>query len=208
MMATPRRLRNSSAVSKTRAAASSINSGSGILRPARPKCTPGRLRCRRQDLRAEPPPDGAPDAGPAREEADAHPARTRAGRQGQRQTLRLTLEGEKRDGPEDRVLELCTRNSASSSQVSRKSRCYPSAADFSAPVVIRGPESAATRAFLMSHDADSFNRWEAGQKLSTGSARRHGPRHSARPAPQADSIYIEAVGGVIARAAKIMPSRP
>ncbi|CAM9592555.1 unnamed protein product, partial [Choristocarpus tenellus] len=39
--------------------------------------------------------------------------------------------------------------------------------DFSAPVKLRYPYTDADLAFLMKHDTDSFNRWEAGHQLST-----------------------------------------
>ena len=63
---------------------------------------------------------------------------------------------------------------------------------FSAPVVIRSPENAATRAFLMSHDADAFNRWEAGQKLSTEILLEMIRDDSGRPLAAADPIYVDA----------------
>jgi len=39
--------------------------------------------------------------------------------------------------------------------------------DFSAPVKVRYPYSREQRAFLMAHDSDPFNRWEAAQQLAT-----------------------------------------
>ncbi|MCP4226074.1 MAG: DUF3458 domain-containing protein, partial [Actinomycetia bacterium] len=38
---------------------------------------------------------------------------------------------------------------------------------FSAPVILKTDLSHAELSFLMSHDSDSFNRWEAGQQLAT-----------------------------------------
>ena len=38
---------------------------------------------------------------------------------------------------------------------------------FSAPVIVDAPYSADELAFLMAHDSDAFNRWEAGQTLAT-----------------------------------------
>ncbi|MFX5660697.1 DUF3458 domain-containing protein, partial [Acinetobacter baumannii] len=38
---------------------------------------------------------------------------------------------------------------------------------FSAPVVLQYDYSDAELAFLMAHDSDAFNRWEAGQRLAT-----------------------------------------
>ncbi|MSQ53724.1 MAG: aminopeptidase N [Betaproteobacteria bacterium] len=40
--------------------------------------------------------------------------------------------------------------------------------DFSAPVILRYDYSEADLAHLMAHDTDSFNRWEAGQRLAVG----------------------------------------
>ncbi len=39
--------------------------------------------------------------------------------------------------------------------------------DFSAPVIVEYPYSDADLALLLAHDADPFNRWEAGQRLAT-----------------------------------------
>lgn len=39
--------------------------------------------------------------------------------------------------------------------------------DFSAPVTVKHQQSAETLAFLMRHDQDSFNRWDAAQKMQT-----------------------------------------
>ncbi|WP_373635327.1 aminopeptidase N [Yoonia sp. SS1-5] len=38
--------------------------------------------------------------------------------------------------------------------------------DFSAPVILKHTQSDATRAFLLSHDTDPFNRWDAGRSLA------------------------------------------
>ena len=38
--------------------------------------------------------------------------------------------------------------------------------DFSAPVILQRESTAAERAFLLAHDTDPFNRWEAGQALA------------------------------------------
>ena len=39
--------------------------------------------------------------------------------------------------------------------------------DFSAPVQLEFEQTDAELAHLMAHDADAFNRWEAGQRLAT-----------------------------------------
>ena len=38
--------------------------------------------------------------------------------------------------------------------------------DFSAPVILKHDQSAATRAFLLAHDTDTFNKWSAGRTLA------------------------------------------
>jgi len=114
--------------------------------------------------------------------------------------LPLTLEGENTTGPEDRVLELTGPEQRFVFTGLAEEPVLSIGRGFSAPIVIRRSETATTRAFLMSHDADAFNRWEAGQKLSceilVGMIR---DIQAGRPAA-ADPTYIEAIGGVIARA--------
>ncbi len=114
--------------------------------------------------------------------------------------LPLTLEGENIAGPEDRVLELTAPEQRFVFSGLTEEPVLSVGRGFSAPIVIRRAETAATRAFLMSHDADAFNRWEAGQKLCTeilvGMIREIKAGRTAKP----DPTYIEAIGGVIARA--------
>ena len=114
--------------------------------------------------------------------------------------LPLTLEGENETGPNDRVVELVSPEQRFVFTGVAEEPVLSLGRDFSAPVIIRSPQDAATRAFLMSHDADAFNRWEAGQKLSTeilvGMIRAI---KAGRPAV-ADPTYVEAIGAVIARA--------
>ena len=154
-----------------------------------------------QDLRAEASTVRAADAGPAREEADAYPARAGPGRQEQRQTAAAHARRARTQPGRKNACSSCVRpNSASSSRMSRKSRVLSIGRGFSAPVIIRSPESATTRAFLMSHDADSFNRWEAGQKLSRDILLDMVRDVQAGRAPTPDPTYIEAIGDVLARA--------
>ena len=114
--------------------------------------------------------------------------------------LPLTLEGENTAGPEDRVLELVRPEQRFVFSDIEEEPVLSIGRGFSAPVIIRSPESATTRAFLMSHDADSFNRWEAGQKLSRDILLDMVRDVQAGRAPTPDPTYIEAIGGVIARA--------
>jgi len=114
--------------------------------------------------------------------------------------LPLTLQGENTPGPEDRVVELVRPEQRLVFSGVAEEPVLSLGRGFSAPIVVRCSQDAATRAFLMSHDADAFNRWEAAQKLSTeilvGMIRAIQGGHPAA----ADPIYVEAIGGVIARA--------
>jgi aminopeptidase N len=69
--------------------------------------------------------------------------------------------------------------------------------NFSAPVSLRLPLDRRQRAFLMRHDSDPFNRWEAGQQYAgellrdmTGALRRG-------KTPKADPLFIEALRGLL-----------
>jgi aminopeptidase N len=110
--------------------------------------------------------------------------------------LPLTLEGENRAGPENRVLEL-TENFHRFVFVGLEEEPLLSLGrDFSAPAVFRTPHGRHERALLMGKDSDAFNRWEAGQILASeimlevaGQARSH-----------SDADYITAIGDVLTRA--------
>ncbi|ONN64926.1 aminopeptidase N [Herbaspirillum sp. VT-16-41] len=81
--------------------------------------------------------------------------------------LALTLEGEKKTGATTRVLEL-TKAKQSFRFINVDQKPVPSLLrGFSAPVVLQFDYSDAELAFLMAHDSDAFNRWEAGQRLAT-----------------------------------------
>ncbi len=62
--------------------------------------------------------------------------------------------------------------------------------DFSAPVVIDRPTSAAERAFLMAHDTDPFNRFEAGRALSKEVLARMVTAGSAPPADFLNAVVM------------------
>ncbi len=80
--------------------------------------------------------------------------------------LPLCLEGETAGGETTRVLSLINDES-SYVFVGIASAPVPSLLrGFSAPVVLRHEYSDADLAHLMAHDSDSFNRWEAGQRLA------------------------------------------
>ena len=114
--------------------------------------------------------------------------------------LPLTLEGENATGPEERVLELTAAQQRFVFTGLDEEPVLSLARGFSAPVNIRTKTDSATRAFLMSKDTDAFNRWEAGQQLSTEILLRMVHEVQLGNSLQPDPIYIEAIGGVLARA--------
>jgi aminopeptidase N len=81
--------------------------------------------------------------------------------------LPLQLESETRPGPTTRVLEL-TQPMQRFRFINVPERPIPSLLrNFSAPVIVDFRYSDDELAFLSSHDSNSFNRWEAGQRLAT-----------------------------------------
>jgi aminopeptidase N len=114
--------------------------------------------------------------------------------------LPLTLEGENAQGPEERVLELTGAESRFVFTGVEEEPALSLARRFSAPIVVRQQADHATRAFLMSRDTDSFNRWEAGLQLCTDVLLAMIREVQAGKRPRVDPVYLEAMGGVIARA--------
>jgi len=64
---------------------------------------------------------------------------------------------------------------------------------FSAPVILTREAPAEERAFLLAHDTDAFNRWEAGRALA-----REGLLAMIRTGAGPDAAYIDALGGALA----------
>jgi aminopeptidase N len=114
--------------------------------------------------------------------------------------LPLTLEGENARGPEERVVELTAAERRFVFTGVMEEPVLSIARNFSAPVIIRTQTDAKTRAFLMSRDTDSFNRWEAGRQLSTDVLIAMIRDVQAGRAPAANPVYVDAIGGVVARA--------
>ena len=114
--------------------------------------------------------------------------------------LPLTLEGENAVGPQERVLELTAPQQRFVFTGIDEEPVLSIGRNFSAPVIIRTQTDAKTRAFLMSRDTDAFNRWEAGQQLSTELLRSMIRDIQLGEPGRIDSIYIEAIGGVLQRA--------
>ncbi len=82
------------------------------------------------------------------------------------QPLSLNLTADEQDGPADRVLEL-TDAEHSFEFHGVPERPVPSLLrNFSAPVRVQYPWTREQLLFLMSHDPDGFNRWDAGQRLA------------------------------------------
>ncbi len=81
--------------------------------------------------------------------------------------LPLRLDGEAQAGDTTRVIEL-TEGEASYTFVDVPAGALPSLLrNFSAPVVVEYDYREDELAFLLAHDSDPFNRWEAGQRLAT-----------------------------------------
>ncbi|WP_342632144.1 aminopeptidase N [Marinobacter alkaliphilus] len=82
------------------------------------------------------------------------------------QPLPLNLNADEQSGPVERVLEL-TESEHRFEFHGLRERPVPSLLrDFSAPVRVHYPWTREQLLFLMSHDPDGFNRWDAGQKLA------------------------------------------
>ena len=72
--------------------------------------------------------------------------------------------------------------------------------NFAAPVIVNFPLSDDDRAFLMAHDTDSFNRWNAGQDYGTDVIQRVLSDIQTGRAPQPDARFLEAIGAAISDA--------
>jgi aminopeptidase N len=70
--------------------------------------------------------------------------------------------------------------------------------NFAAPVVVNFDQSDDDRAFLMTHDSDAFNRWNAAQGYGATVIQRMLADLQAGKAPTPDKKFIAAVGAVIA----------
>jgi aminopeptidase N len=68
---------------------------------------------------------------------------------------------------------------------------------FSAPVILSFPYTEAELTHLMAHDADPFNRWEAGQRLATGILLRGIEAHRAGRAVEVPRAFVDAFARVL-----------
>ena len=113
--------------------------------------------------------------------------------------LPLALEGE--DGssaPTARVLEL-TEPEQSFTFVGVRSRPVPSLLrHFSAPVKLDVERSREELAFLMGHDSDPFNRWDAGQQLGKTMLLELVSERAAGREMKVDPLFVEAFGRILA----------
>ena len=114
--------------------------------------------------------------------------------------LPLTLEGENATGPDERVLELTAAKQTFHFVDVAEPPMLSIGRGFSAPAHFKTPLNRKARAALMSSDADAFNRWEAGQILATELLLDMANAAKAGHIPQADDIYLDAIGGALARA--------
>ncbi len=81
-------------------------------------------------------------------------------------SMPLQLDGEEAPGSDTRVLPL-TEPTQQFRFINLPAAPIPSLLrDFSAPVMVDFPCSATDLAFLLAHDSDPFNRWEAAQRLA------------------------------------------
>ena len=116
--------------------------------------------------------------------------------------LPLTLEGENARGPDERVLELTKKTQEFLFEGVEEEPVLSLGHKFSAPARFHDGNGRSDHAYLMRHDTDSFNRWEAGQKLATEIVLEMIGDIQAGRATKVSRLYLDAIGGVIARAAE------
>ncbi len=114
--------------------------------------------------------------------------------------LPLTLQGENVAGPDERVLELTKAEETFVFVDVPEAPLLSIGRGFSAPAKFQQPLTRSARAALMGRDADAFNRWEAGQALATEILLDMADSAKAGAAPATDTIYLDAIGEVLARA--------
>jgi aminopeptidase N len=105
------------------------------------------------------------------------------GPQGQQYPLQLTGESRPSSG-NTRVLELRDREQRFRFTGLTESPVVSALRDFSAPIILKQQRDAEELAFLLTHDPDFFNRWDAGQQLATRAILEHiasGDQHNITP---------------------------
>ncbi len=116
-------------------------------------------------------------------------------------SLPLQLEGEaKASTGETRVLELVDAQ-ASFTFIGVAAKPVASVLrGYSAPVVMNYPRPAEEYAFLMAHDCDSFNRWDAGQQYGTQLLLEGITKHQAGEAWELPKAFVDAFGATLSNA--------
>ncbi len=71
---------------------------------------------------------------------------------------------------------------------------------FSAPVLMGTAHSAEDRRFLMAHDSDPFNRWDAGQQVAEEMLLQMVQQYQQGQTPEVDSSWLEALAPLLAQA--------
>jgi aminopeptidase N len=83
------------------------------------------------------------------------------------EALSITLDGDTEEGPTERVLELMEKEATFTFVGLSEEPVVSLPRDFSAPVIVEDRPDPEQLRFLMSHDTDSFVRWDAGQTYAT-----------------------------------------
>lgn len=140
------------------------------------------------------------DAAPAARETQTGPllipfAIGLIGRDGK--DIALRLEGERSETGTTRVIEL-TEPEQTFTFVDIKEAPLPSLLrNFSAPVIVEYDYTNDELAFLLAHDSDPFNRWEAGQRLATRELLALAARAAAGESLSLDDSFVAAFARVL-----------
>ncbi len=109
----------------------------------------------------------------------------------------LQVAGESAPAGTDRVLSV-TRPEERFAFVNVPAKPVPSLLRrFSAPVILKFGYTEAELTHLMAHDADAFNRWEAGQRLATGILLRGVAAHQARREIDVPRAFVAACARIL-----------
>ncbi|WP_233863958.1 aminopeptidase N [Paraburkholderia adhaesiva] len=111
--------------------------------------------------------------------------------------LPLCLEGESAPNGTTRVLEF-TEAQQTFTFVDVPAKPLPSLLrNFSAPVIVEYDYGNDELAFLLAHDSDAFNRWEAGQRLATRELLALAARAAAGESLEVNDALVDAFGRVL-----------
>jgi aminopeptidase N len=112
--------------------------------------------------------------------------------------LPLRLDGEAEPAPETTRVLVADATEQRFLFVDVEERPVPSVLrGFSAPVRLRVKRDRAELAFLMAHDADPFNRWDAGQQLAQEVLLESVNQVQGGKGPGLDPLFVEAFGRVL-----------